>query len=346
MNVHTVQVLESLERLSPRFVTVNDDVILRNAKDQALGDFPFHHWNEKGINPENNDVFVSHTFFESCVNFCFGYRALDSAGRTLAFSALDAFAKRRVGSAAMMACFYRKFGETPITAEAILFWTKNDARIRSFFSGLFLPIPLLEERRLLLRAAAEVLKEKYDGDPRNILEAGRYRAFGTDSESGILDILINDFPVTFGSDAVTINAASHKLFFPFHKRAQLFLMIYHGRAVNAGGFLREISDAADLGPIADYELPKIHRVDGELTYSPELAELVDNSRDIEPGSREEIEIRASDESLMELKLAAINKTRLAFNLPPITMAQLDTREWLRGWHCREARHHLCFTSNY
>jgi hypothetical protein len=84
-------------------------------------------------------------------------------------------------------------------------------------------------------------------------------------------------------------------------------------------------DIEQLTIFADNLVPHVLRVDGILTYSPELQEMVDNQRLIEAGSEFEIEMRAAAVHTVELI-----KTIAADSARPVTAQQLDYHLWNRG----------------
>ena len=84
----------------------------------------------------------------------------------------------------------------------------------------------------------------------------------------------------------------------FYKRAQLFAADLHGALGGKG--LGNFSDMKDLTVFADYKLPQVLRHVGVFEYSPGLAEKVDRKIHLDPGSEEEVEIRANTVWAVEL----------------------------------------------
>ena len=134
----------------------------------------------------------------------------------------------------------------------------------------------------------------------------------------------------------------------FCKRAQLFPMMYHGRALSSEGRLQPIRDPENFGPVADYEVPKILRMFGAIRYSPELAAKVDNGVVIPKDSPEEIEIRAMTVVAMAQLLDYINCERQEKQMKEITMAELEYAVWNmgRGPEYKALRHHYIYTTAY
>lgn len=77
----------------------------------------------------------------------------------------------------------------------------------------------------------------------------------------------------------------------FYKRAQILAADLHGSFKGAG--LGRFEDMDRLTAFADYKLPQVLRHLGILRYGPDLAGRVDRKVLLEPGSPEEVEIRAN-----------------------------------------------------
>jgi hypothetical protein len=99
----------------------------------------------------------------------------------------------------------------------------------------------------------------------------------------------------------------------FYKRAQIT-----ANDLTLAGLAR-FRDIDDLTIFADNLVPHVLRMDGVLEYEPELAELIDSERLLEPG-REEQEIRAC-------ALHACEQIAAQLGVPPRT---LDVWLWNRG----------------
>jgi hypothetical protein len=100
----------------------------------------------------------------------------------------------------------------------------------------------------------------------------------------------------------------------FYKRAQI---------AASDLALAEVAEFGDLDRLtifADNLVPHVLRVDGVLCYAPALAERVDAAEFLEPGSREEVEIRGC-------AVHACEKIAARLGVPPRT---LDVWLWNRG----------------
>jgi hypothetical protein len=100
----------------------------------------------------------------------------------------------------------------------------------------------------------------------------------------------------------------------FYKRAQLTA------ADLATAGVAEFQDLDRLTIFADNLVPHVLRVDGILSYEPELLERINREELIPKGSREELEIRAT----------ALHAVELIAKRTPVTPMQLDYLLWNRG----------------
>lgn len=341
MNGYSVRAMQSWERLPrKKHVQVDYERLSMHAKSVAEEPFLLPVWDEEGVYPSAHASFPSHCFWHNVVNFCFSYRDPTQNGKLEEFRTIDSLGGERAGSTGMRACFYRIFGEKPIGAPRIRQIAEKPERTRQFFLG-HSEIPLIEERRKFLLDASEVISERYRNDPAHILEEGNYRAFGSKSGPGVVDLLVRDFPAVFGSDSTRLGNDS----FPFLKRAQLFVLEYHGRAVASGGVLPPIEDIGELGPIVDYEIPRYYHNAEILSYSGPLLEYICNCVPIPSRSPMEIELRGATLYAFYWELVIINQVRAECSLPPIHIGHLDFDRWKRGREITTP-HHLCLTTDY
>ena len=110
---------------------------------------------------------------------------------------------------------------------------------------------------------------------------------------------------------------------PFYKRAQLTAADL-ALAFDGQGWGR-FSDLHRLTIFADNLVPHVLRLDGVLLYDPELARRIDAEELIEPGSAEEIEIRAGALHAVELLAAELRGRG-----ENVTAMGLDYLLWNRG----------------
>ncbi|MDP2671694.1 MAG: queuosine salvage family protein [bacterium] len=134
--------------------------------------------------------------------------------------------------------------------------------------------PLLRQRYDLMKALGERLVEKYQGKFGNFFEEHKKDALtlvaGLASELQGFD----DVPTYKGKEVY------------FYKKTQVVLADLHH-------LVEPIVGIEEMHGFADYKVPAILRTLGLLKYRRDLAEKVDNRVELDQGSEEEIEIRAS-----------------------------------------------------
>lgn len=346
--------LRAAKRVLPSFkhVAINEARSREVAEQIALRNFELPSWNFPGCQPQSNRAFPSHEFFSQAINFCFDWSNRSGDGKIIKFRARTAKTEgiKRVtisGSFAMQACLYRLFGEEPITLKLLSPHIETFSRFKKAFRGIN-AMPLQKARWEFLRECAEVLRDNFSGDVMNLIEEARYHAFGAGDSPGIVELLVDCFPVAFGGDFY-MDRAGHfvppRKAFCFYKRAQLFALAYHGRAMASCGELRPIEDVSDIGPIVDYILPKRDFADGVLVYDDELRSNIEKAEPIPRHSRKELEIRIGELLVFDGQLRTINDRRSAHGLPPIHTGHLDYYKWSRRDGGR-FNHHICLSTDY
>jgi len=139
-------------------------------------------------------------------------------------------------------------------------------------------LPLEFERTRLLREVGTGLCEHFDG---LVMELVRHAG---GSASKLVSLIAAYFPA-FRDHAIY---RCRQVF--FYKRAQIFVGDLYGAFQGSG--IGAFNDFESLTMFADYRVPVVLRQNGILEYSQELAERVESLKEIEPGSPEEVEIRA------------------------------------------------------
>lgn len=172
-------------------------------------------------------------------------------------------------------------------------------------------IPLFDERYAITKEVASVLIEKYGGDFAQLVQAAEKDG------SKLLRLLTTNFP-SFEDIA---EYEGKKIY--FYKRAQLLVEdIYQTFGGEGYG---ELTNLEHFTACADYKLPQSLRKLGIMSYSPDLAEKIDNLIEIPHGSAEEVEIRASTiwavETIKE-ELARIGKV--------VSSVGINDHLWLMG----------------
>lgn len=320
------------------FVDVNHEKLGDLAAQLAQKELKAPDWQIPGVLPQNHEAAVSHWLYSTGVNF-----ASMNFEEPFEKFAVAAFENNKpkilTGSLARQYCFYRHFGEEPIKAREILLLTNSKRDIEEFFRGET-RMPLLEHRRRHLREIAEVMLRYFADDAMKILEKADFRVFGRCNawDLGVVDILLKYFPTAYGGDWYRPDLV-------FNKRAQLFALLYHGRAVNSGGGLQPLVDSEHIGPIADHQVPNGLRHLGIVVYKPQLAARIDRRDLLARHSREEFEIRATTVYSMAEILRKINEERDKIGVKLWTMVELDYYIWRLGQESPHP-HHLTITTDY
>ncbi len=170
-------------------------------------------------------------------------------------------------------------------------------------------IPLFKERVAILKEVGSILAERYKGDFINLWKEADGDAMK------LLKLIITTFP-SFND----FSSYKGKIIY-FHKRAQLLVSdIYQLFEGSGYGKLKNISQ---LTACADYKIPMVLRKTGILSYSESLARKVDVGVEIEHGSEEEAEIRASTIWANELI-----KQNLKKKIPAINSIYINDHLWL------------------
>jgi hypothetical protein len=206
-------------------------------------------------------------FLENVVNFCFWAEKGKEKWK------VEFEGKEDDGASALKLVFERAIKESvPILeADYLQKLTLKDVK-QIFRPSNGIEIPLIEERHKNLVEAGKVLLEKYDGLYSNLIKGSDYDAVQITKNT------IEHFK-SFRDSYKGVN---------FYKRAQL-------NAFDIAQIPGEhpITNTESLTAMADYKLPQLLRYMGVIEYSTELANKIDNYNLIEPGSREEIEIRSA-----------------------------------------------------
>lgn len=147
-------------------------------------------------------------------------------------------------------------------------------------------LQLLDRRVAILNELGQVLMKAYSGKAHELVKAAEgsavrlYRLLGLHLRS------FDDWATYLGRKVL------------FYKRAQIFAADLYGAF--GGKDWGAFGDMDRLTSFADYKLPQVLRHIGILHYSRALADRVDQETLIEPGSREEVEIRAGTIQAVEL----------------------------------------------
>lgn len=189
-------------------------------------------------------------------------------------------------------------------------------------------IPLFEERWKMMREVGRVLIERFDGQVQNVIKAADNDALK------LLDLIITNFP-SFNDSC---KYKRREIF--FYKRAQLLVGDIYNVFKQKG--LGRLENTDQLTACADYKLPLALRKLGIISYSLELANMIDNQQQIQKGSEQEIEIRASTIWAVELIRQELKK-----RIPDITATHINDHLWLATQQKTEDEkpyHHTITTS--
>lgn len=323
MDLRVEQLCYAWKNMDKKFVFVDEKSLDHLARELSREIPQLPDWQISGVFPKNHRVFANHIFYECAVDFCF---------RSLEFPHEKFEVGNFTGSKAMGKCFYRHFGENPIKPGDILRITDSLEKTKEFFQGRNLP-PLLEERRTNLREVAQVLEERFRGNPLIFLEEARYQVsdFWNRSNPGIIFLLERNFPTAFGQDR------------KFQKRANLLVMMYQSRALCSGGMLLPLRDPENISPVIDYNIPNTLRHYGIMRYSEDLAKRIDKLEIIPKDSEEEFEIRSAAYYCAAELLRRIQNLNINFSARNWNNIELDY--WLYSWPS-DFNPHLTPTTDY
>jgi Potential Queuosine, Q, salvage protein family len=310
----------------PTCVFVERDKLTSFAAEIATEGFPVPEWRGPTFPRTDDDVFVNFIGVGNSINFAFSdfdtHRAF-----TLMYQQTN-----WQGAFAMWAALSRAL-DNGIDFRR-LDWLKtltiNDAA--SLFRGES-PLPMLEERVEILRKTGATLSKKFGASYWALVNRSNLWAFG---KTGIVEVLVNEFP-SFRDESLHHKSGT---ILKFHKRAQLFAMMYQGRAMSSKR-LSWLKDYELLGPIADYSVPNALRAAGILQYSDDLNHRISHGDVIAKDSLFEQEIRAQTVNAQIMLLEEVNRLRQTGT----NYLALDYKLWMRG-HSTKIRHHLTRTHAY
>lgn len=290
--------------------------------------FPIPNWHMPVFPATDDETFINFLGVGNAVNFCF------TDPITLRKYAITYQGTEWRGALGMWAAFTRALDEGgPLLDPRYLINMTENECAHIFRSKN--PIPMFEERLTQLRLAGIAQRYWLGGSFASLFKRCGYRAFN--GGEGIVEQLA-------AYDVEYMDATFHKptrTTLNFHKRANLFVMMYHGRALASEGALEPITDAALLTPPADYEIPRALRHLGILSYDEKLERRIAVRKVIAHGSREEQEIRAMTVYAMNLLTEELSRARGE----PVSIAALDFKVWSAGRESPKP-HHLTLTTAY
>lgn len=291
----------------------------RVAKEWAKKEFTMPNWRLPVLPEKDNDDFIQFLGISAALNFCY------INPTTKEKFSVDYLGRIWTGAEALNACLMREYEANPEFLKPEFLRNMTLTYVRYLFRNGFGEIPLLEQRWQILNEIGAVLCDCFSGHFKNILKLAGYNAFDCRGY-GIVDLLTKNFP-SFNDKSFHTPSRS---WLTFQKRAQLFVLLYHGRANASGGKLPKINDIYDVGPITDYQVPRSLYDLGILKYRKTLEEKIFAQQEIHKDSNEEIEIRATTFIAASKLLERINELRRNENLELINMCHLDYKLWHAG----------------
>ncbi len=190
-------------------------------------------------------------------------------------------------------------------------------------------LQFLPERFVCIKEIGKVLKNSFKSNPLNLLKTCNYSSLKL---------------VTFLCD--NISPFSDKVSYKGHqvmlcKKAQFFVAALHYSKSDIDE--SKFNDIDQLTVFPDYRLPQVLRHFEILNYSPELAGLVDNKRNIKFGSEYEAEIRIATVIASEKMLQYLQKKGIKINA-----VQLDQYLWKKAKEFEPVMkpHHRTLTTYY
>ncbi|TKY70648.1 UPF0553 protein [Spatholobus suberectus] len=190
------------------------------------------------------------------------------------------------------------------------------------------PLPLEEERVRLLHEVGIELERNFEGKASNLVECcGK-------SAVNLVALVARHFP---GFRDHTLYKGRQVF---LYKRAQIFAADLWGAF--SGQRYGEFKDIGSLTIMADYIVPAVLRQLGVLKYSPTLANTIEASGEIGPGTEEEVELRACS-------IHAVEKMRELISVKSgrqVLSVELDLWLWASGVQCTSLQHHRTLSIYY
>ncbi|MDY6838027.1 MAG: queuosine salvage family protein [Thermodesulfobacteriota bacterium] len=279
-------------------------------------------WNRRYHFSGNKDDTVSYLLVLDSLNFCFW----PSSGK--AKWNIDYGQKQLSGYYALAASLKKTFKSGIPVGKADYLRALTLDELRRILGGQG-ELQLMERRLQILHELGQVLISDFRGKASQLVVCAGQSAIR-------LARLLAEKLTSFQDVS---KHEGEKVF--FYKRAQIFAADLHGAfdGKDEGAF----QDMDQLTAFADYKLPQVLRHAGILRYSGALVEKVDQEVLLEPGSPEEVEIRANTiwaVELIRLELEGMGKSLRAFEI-----------DWLlwnlgQGSVCRIKPYHKTVTIFY
>jgi hypothetical protein len=268
------EVRETAQRVAElsRLVRINREGVVTFAEDLSSKEIQLPFWDRDHHFSGPDEETVAYLLLLDTLNFCFwpppgrDKWEISHDGRTYSgYYALAVSLKKALESG------------MPVTDARFLASLTLD-QMKEILSGRGV-LQLMEKRLENLRELGRGLLENYEGKSCQLIADARCSAVA------LARLLATNFS-SFRDETLY---GGEKVF--FYKRAQLLAADIHGAFGGKGwGSFR---DMEDLTAFADYKLPQVLRHVGVLDYAFPLAQRVDGLIYLDPGSQEEVEIRAN-----------------------------------------------------
>jgi hypothetical protein len=255
-----------------RLVRIEPEALRTLSRELAGGSIPIPGWDDKHHFRGDDEATLAYLLVLDAINFCFwpppgrDRWEICHEGRSYSgYYALSVSLKKALESG------------IPIT-DARFLASLTLGQMKEILSGRGV-LQLMEKRVENLQELGRVLLENYGGKASQLVAGAQCSAVA------LARLLTTSFS-SFRDEAVYLG---EKVF--FYKRAQLLAADIHGAfgGEGWGGF----GDMGKLTAFADYKLPQVLRHMGVLDYAAPLAEKIDGLIYLDPGSQEEVEIRAN-----------------------------------------------------
>lgn len=287
-----------------KYVRINSEALISFAngiKKEDLGGSEFNE--DTTLQDATEEQRIAYAFIYDAVNFSYWGKpkwALTADGRYFG------------GSASMMRALKRAVDEGFDVLNPSYLENIPETDLQNILRAN-VEIPLFSERLRLLRELGKGVTRDFDGSFSSVVERAGYDA------TMLVKLLVDSFPEVFDDYAVYKGKRVN-----FYKRAQL-VPAHIWDLGRLGLISGEITNLDGLTAFADYKVPQLMRRLGILEYADSLARVIDAQKLIEPGSEQEVEIRAAAIWANELATQEVRK-----RIPSATAAQVDGVLWFKG----------------
>lgn len=308
-----------------KYCWVDMDALDTFAQSLATKEMKIPSWRESVFPQEDDERIIDYFGVVNAINFCFTDFATDKKYD------VEYHGKIWSGAYALAAAVTRALEHKYNMLDPYFLANMTYPLAETIFRHHSIPMPMIYERVMNLRdVGATLLRTGWDNFD-NLFKESNYYLFN--NGDGIVEHLTKLF-VSYRDE----NNWEGNHVLRFSKRAQLFPMVYHGRALSSGGKLQPIRDPEHFGPVVDYQVPRALNALGILRYEKWLETYIQSGRLIQENSLVEIALRAKTAFAVSLLL---EKSK-------ITMVELDFALWSAGRDpvFSKLKHHYTFTTAY